>query len=87
MIETRRLKNVVIFVQTIIIIIFQFSKVNVAANYDITPISVYVQRFTVHVYDWSILNDQPIQNIDLLTSTSGSLCNIAKCLTYACSPK
>ena len=55
----------------------------VAANFDITPTSIHIQRFTGHVYDWSILNDWPIQKIDLLTSTWGSLCNIAK---YPCSP-
>ena len=66
--------------------IFQFSEAEVAANFDITPTSIHVQRFTGHVYDWvymSILNDWPIQKIDLLTSACGSLCNIAKYLTHA----
>ena len=35
--------------------------VEVAANFGITPISIHIQRFTGHVYDWSILNDWPIQ--------------------------
>ena len=61
----------------------QFSKVDVAANFDITPISIHVQRFTGHVYDWSIVNDWPIQKIDLEISTWGSLCNIPKYLTHA----
>ena len=63
--------------------IVQFSEAEVAANFDITPISVQVQRFTGHIYDWIILNDWLIQKNDLLTSTWGSLCNIAKCLTQA----
>ena len=33
-----------------------------------TPISIYVQRFTGHVYECGVLNDWPIQKIDLLTS-------------------
>ena len=48
-----------------------------------TPISIYVQKFTGHVYECGVLNDWPIQKIDLLTSTWGSLCNIAKCSTHA----
>ena len=61
--------------------IIQFAEAEVAANFDITPISIHLRRFTGHVYDWSILNDWPIQKIDLLTTTWRNLCNIAKCLT------
>ena len=50
-----------------------------------TPISIYGQRFTGHVCDWGVLNDWQIQKIDLLTSTWGSICNIAKCSTHAVS--
>ena len=35
----------------------QFSEAEVAANIDVTPISIHVQRFTGHVYGWSILNE------------------------------
>ena len=38
----------------------QFSEAEVAANFDITPTSIDVQRFTGDAYDWSILNDWPI---------------------------
>ena len=41
----------------------QFSEVEVAANFDITSTSIYVQRITGHVYDWSVLNEYPIQNL------------------------
>ena len=58
--------------------IIQFSEAEVAANFDVTPISIHVQRFTGQVYDWSVLNNWPIQKIDLLTSTWGSLRNILK---------
>ena len=61
----------------------QFSEAEVAANFDFPPTSIHVKRFTGHVYDWSILNDRPIQKIDLLTPKLGSLCNIAKYLTHA----
>ena len=61
----------------------QFSEAEVAANFDITPTGIHAQRFTGHVYDWSIRNDWPIQNMDVLTLTLGSLCNIAKYLTHA----
>ena len=63
--------------------IIQFSEAEVAVNSDITPIGVHVQRFTGYVYDWSILNDWPIQTIDLLTSIWGSLWNIAERITHA----
>ena len=63
--------------------IIQFSEAEVATNFDITPTSFHIQRFTGHVYDWSILNHWSIQKIDLLTLTSGSLCNIVKYLTHA----
>ena len=43
--------------------IIQFSDAEVAANFDITPISTLVQRFTRHDYDWAILNDWPIQRV------------------------
>ena len=59
----------------------QFSEAEVAANFDITPTSIHVQRFTGHVYGWSILNDWTIQKTDLVTSTWVSFCNIAKYLT------
>ena len=35
----------------------QFSEAKVAANFDITPTSIHVKRFTGDVYDWSILNE------------------------------
>ena len=35
----------------------QFSEVEVAANFGITSTSIYVQRITGHVYDWSVLNE------------------------------
>ena len=44
---------------------------------------IHVQRFTRHVYDCSLLNEWPIWKIDILISTWGSLCNVAKCLTHA----
>ena len=62
--------------------IIQFSEAEVAAKFDITPASTHVQRFTVHVYDWRIINDQPIQKIDSLTPVLGNLCNVAKYLTH-----
>ena len=61
--------------------IIQFSEAEVAANFHITPTSIHVQRFTGYVFVWSILNDWPIQKIDLPTSTWGSLWNFAKYLT------
>ena len=63
--------------------IIHFSEAEVAANFDITPTSFHIQKFTGHVYDWSILNHWSIRKIDLLTLTSGSLCNIVKYLTHA----
>ena len=51
----------------------QFSEAEVAANSDFTQISIHIQRFTGQVYDWSILNDWPIQKIELLTPAWGSL--------------
>ena len=63
--------------------IIRFSEAEVAANFDITPTSIYVQSYTGHYYDWSRLNDLPIQKIDLLIPKLASLCNIAKYLTHA----
>ena len=65
--------------------IIQFSEADAAANFDIAPTSIHIQRFTGHVHDWSILNDWPIQKIYLLTPKWGSFCNIAKYLTHAVS--
>ena len=45
------------------------SEAGVAANFDTAPISIHIQRFTGHIYDWSIVNGWPIQKIDLLTLT------------------
>ena len=42
--------------KTVLKKIIQFSA-EVAANFDITPIIIHVQRFTGYVYNWSILND------------------------------
>ena len=58
--------------------IIQFSVAEVAANFDITPTRLHVQRFTGHVHDWCMLNDWSIQKIDLLTSTSGVLVTLPK---------
>ena len=62
--------------------IIQFSETEVAAKFDITPASIHAQRFTRHVYDWRIINDQPIPKIDSLTPALGNLCNVAKYLTH-----
>ena len=41
----------------------------------ISPTSIYIERFTGCVSDWSILNnDSAIQKFDLLTLILGSLC-------------
>ena len=58
--------------------IIHFSVAEVAANFDITPTRLLVQRFTGHVHDWSMLNDWSIQKIDLLTSTLGVLVTLPK---------
>ena len=65
--------------------IIHYSKAELAANFDITLTSIHssVQRFTGHVYDWSLLTDWSFQKIDLLTSALESLCNIAKYLTHS----
>ena len=57
--------------------IIQFSEAKVPSNFDITLTSIHVQRLTGYFYNWSILNDWPIQKIDLLTPKWGSLGNIA----------
>ena len=57
--------------------IIQFSEAKVASNFDITLTSIHVQRLTGYFYNWSILNDWPIQKNDLLTPKWGSLGNIA----------
>ena len=47
----------------------QFSEVGVVANFDITPTSIHVERFTGHVRYWNILNNEwPIQKIELVTA-------------------
>ena len=43
--------------------LIQFSEAEVAANFDITSISIHVQKFTGHVYDWSLLNNWLIQKL------------------------
>ena len=63
--------------------IVQFSEAQVVANFDITPTSIHIKRFTGHIYDWSILNDWPIPKGDILTPTLRNLCNIAKYLVHA----
>ena len=60
----------------------QFLEAEVAANFDITPTRFHVLKFAGYDYDWNGLNDWPIPKIDLLTSTWGSLNNIAKYLTH-----
>ena len=51
--------------------------------YLIKPKNVSLCPRLRYVYDKSILNDWPIQKIDLLTSTLGTLCNIFICLIHA----
>ena len=66
--------------------VIQFSKAEVVGNFDITLTNIHVQRFTGHVYDWSILNDRPTQKnwqISLPISTWRNFCNIAKYLIHA----
>ena len=52
-------------------------------SFDVTRTSIYFQKFNECLYDWSILNDWPIQKIDLLTPKSISLFKITKYLTRA----
>ena len=67
--------------------VIQFSEAEIVSNFDITLTNIHAQRFTGHVYDWSILNDWPTTKknwqISLPISTWRNFCNIAKYLIHA----
>ena len=56
--------------------IIQFLEAEVAANSNIPATSIRVKRFVRYFRDWSMqINVWPIQKIDLLTPSWGSLCH------------
>ena len=66
--------------------IIQFSEAKVASNFDITLTSIHVQRLTGYFYNWSILNDWPIQKKWLTHTKMGESWQHCITILNSCGP-